>query len=68
MRHTKFMDRIPSFINELRVVEIDGIDLCPCAGTHVASTSDIDPIVITNVKSNGAGKFRITYQFENENI
>ena len=68
MRHTKFMDRIPSFINELRVVEIEGIDLCPCAGTHVASTSDIDPIVITNVKSKGAGKFRITYQFENENI
>ena len=66
MRHTKFMDRIPSSIPTLRVVEIQGIDLCPCAGTHVGNTDDVESIVITNVKSKGAGKFRITYQFENE--
>ena len=66
MRHTKFMDRIRSSIPTLRVVEIQGIDLCPCAGTHVGNTDDVESIVITNVKSKGAGKFRITYQFENE--
>lgn len=66
MRHTNFMERIPSSITELRVVEIEGIDLCPCAGTHVGSTNDLEPIVITSVKSKGAGKFRITYRFENE--
>ena len=66
MRHTKFMSRIPTSIPTLRVVEIQGIDLCPCAGTHVENTDDVEPIVITNVKSKGAGKFRITYQFENE--
>jgi misacylated tRNA(Ala) deacylase len=60
------MDRIPSSIPTLRVVEIQGIDLCPCAGTHVENTDDVESIVITNVKSKGAGKFRITYQFENE--
>ena len=66
MRHTKFMSRIPTSIPTLRVVEIQGIDLCPCAGTHVENTDDVEPITITNVKSKGAGKFRITYQFENE--
>jgi misacylated tRNA(Ala) deacylase len=65
MRHTKFMDRIPSSIPTLRVVEVQGIDLCPCAGTHVANTDVVEPITITNVRSKGAGKFRITYQFEN---
>jgi len=66
MRHTKFMHRIPSSIPKLRVVEVQGIDLCPCAGTHVSNTRDVDSIAITGVKSKGAGKFRITYQFENE--
>ena len=66
MRHTKFMHRIPSSIPTLRVVEVQGVDLCPCAGTHVSNTRDVDSIVITGVKSKGAGKFRITYQVENE--
>ena len=66
MRHTKFMDRIPSSIPSLRVVEVDGVDLCPCAGTHVSNTLDLESISITNVKSKGAGKYRITYQFESE--
>ncbi len=62
MRHTKFMDRIPSSIEYLRVVEIDNIDLCPCGGTHVSNTSDISDITITNSRSKGAGKLRITYE------
>ena len=66
MRHTKFMDRIPRSVPSLRVVEVDGVDLCPCAGTHVSNTLDLESISITNVKSKGAGKYRITYQFESE--
>jgi|TARA_B100001250_G_scaffold136812_3_gene117158 misacylated tRNA(Ala) deacylase len=62
MRHTKFMDRIPSSIEYLRVVEIEDIDLCPCGGTHVSNTSDISDITITNSRSKGAGKLRITYE------
>ena len=44
MRHTKFMDRIPKSISNLRVVEVEGVDLCPCAGTHVDNTSNIPNI------------------------
>ena len=61
MRHTNFMDRIPSSINILRVVEIEDIDLCPCGGTHVSNISQIPNITIDNVKSKGAGKLRVTY-------
>ena len=61
MRHTNFMDRIPSSINMLRVVEIEDIDLCPCGGTHVGNISEIPNITIENVKSKGAGKLRVSY-------
>ena len=65
MRHTKFMDRIPDAVKELRVVEIVGVDLCPCGGTHVDNTSKLDEMSITNVKSKGAGKLRISYSLNN---
>ena len=61
MRHTNFMDRIPSSISILRVVEIEDIDLCPCGGTHVGNISEIPNITIENVKSKGAGKLRVSY-------
>ncbi|MDE0953699.1 MAG: alanyl-tRNA editing protein [Candidatus Poseidoniales archaeon] len=65
MRHTKFMDRIPSSITKLRVVEIVDIDLCPCGGTHVDNTSKLNEMTITNVKSKGSGKLRLSYELSN---
>ena len=65
MRHTKFMDRIPASITELRVVEIADIDLCPCGGTHVGNTSELNLMNITNVKSKGSGKLRLSYNLNN---
>tara|TARA_B100001765_G_scaffold55796_1_gene33094 strand:- start:36 stop:554 length:519 start_codon:yes stop_codon:yes gene_type:complete len=64
MRHTKFMHRIPSSITELRVVEIEGIDLCPCAGTHVSNTSMIPQIKFLGKKNKGKGRIRFSYIFE----
>ena len=65
MRHTKFMDRIPTSVKKLRVVEIVDVDLCPCGGTHVDNTSKLSEMNITNVKSKGAGKLRISYSLNN---
>jgi misacylated tRNA(Ala) deacylase len=62
---TKFMDRIPASITELRVVEISDIDLCPCGGTHVDNTSKLNHMNITNVKSKGSGKLRLSYNLNN---
>ena len=61
MRHTKFLDRIPSSVDILRVVEIEDIDLCPCGGTHVSNVGEIPSIGIESVRSKGSGKLRITY-------
>lgn len=61
MRHTNFLDRIPESITELRVVEIEDIDLCPCGGTHVSTIGSLNNLKIINVKSKGAGKLRISY-------
>ena len=55
------LDIIPKNIDELRVITIDGIDICPCAGTHVGNTNEIGHIQISKVKSKGAGKLRVEY-------
>lgn len=65
MRHTKFMDRIPSSVKELRVVEVEDIDLCPCAGTHVDNTAKIPFIEYVGKKNKGKGRIRFSYTFEN---
>ena len=63
------MDLIPSFINELRVVKIgDGLDLCPCAGTHISNISEIGEISIIGKKSKGKGTQRITYELSNSDL
>ena len=59
------MDRIPTSVKKLRVVEIVDVDLCPCGGTHVDNTSKLSEMNITNVKSKGAGKLRISYSLNN---
>ena len=64
MRHTKFMHRIPSSITHLRVVEVEGIDLCPCAGTHVSNTSQIPLVRYLGKKNKGKGRLRVSYDFE----
>ena len=63
MRHTKFMERIPSSISNLRVVEVEGIDLCPCAGTHVDNTASIPNIEFVSKKNKGKGRIRFSYTF-----
>ena len=63
MRHTKFMDRIPKSISNLRVVEVEGVDLCPCAGTQVDNTSNIPNIQFLAKKNKGKGRIRFSYSF-----
>jgi len=48
------LDLLPKFITKLRIVEIQGFDICPCAGTHVRNTSEIPKI--NNIKRETKGK------------
>ena len=62
MRHTKFLHKIPGDI--LRVVEIEGVDLCPCAGTHVSNTSIIPTLRYIGKKNKGKGRLRLAFEFD----
>ncbi len=55
------LSRMPKNIEIFRTISIGQIDVCPCAGTHVADTTQIPEIEITKVKSKGSGKLRIEY-------
>ena len=62
------MNLIPKFIDQLRVVQIgDGVDLCPCAGTHISNIREIGEISILSKKSKGKGTQRIKYELSPTN-
>lgn len=50
---------LPSGISEVRTLEIVGLDLQADGGTHVANTSEVGPLRITDYKSKGANNKRI---------
>ena len=58
------LDLLPKFITKLRIVEIEGFDICPCAGTHVKNTNEIPKINKTKKESKGKDTDRIIYSFE----
>ncbi|MCK5016620.1 MAG: alanyl-tRNA editing protein [Candidatus Peribacteraceae bacterium] len=62
-RRTLFA-RIPEFIKDIRVVEIEGIDKVPCGGTHVANTEELGHIVITKVKNKGSKTYRVRFELK----
>ena len=55
------LDLLPKFITKLRIVEIEGFDVCPCAGTHVKNTSEIPKIDKIKKETKGKDKTRIIY-------
>ena len=57
------LDLLPKFISMLRIVEIEGFDVCPCAGTHVKNTSDLSSIQIIKKERKGKDKERLVYTF-----
>jgi misacylated tRNA(Ala) deacylase len=44
---------IPESVQQIRTVELVGLDLQACGGTHLANTREIGPIRVTNYKSKG---------------
>ena len=58
------LDLLPKFVKKLRLIEIEGFDICPCAGTHVQNTNELPQIKIIKKESKGADKERIVYTFK----
>jgi misacylated tRNA(Ala) deacylase len=56
------LDLLPKSVHELRVVKVQEFDVCPCAGTHVRSLSEIGGIKIVKKENKGKDRERITYE------
>ena len=54
----------PRGTGRVRLVNFGEIDLQPCGGTHVASTSEIGPVRIQKVEKKGKMNRRIIVVFE----
>jgi misacylated tRNA(Ala) deacylase len=47
----------------VRVLEIEGVDLQPCGGTHVADTREIGRLAVVKIRSEGARNRRVVLGF-----
>ena len=56
------LDLLPKSVKELRIVKIEEFDVCPCAGTHVRSLTEIGKLKITKRENKGKDRERITYE------
>jgi Ser-tRNA(Ala) deacylase AlaX len=48
----------------VRLLEIGGVDLQPCGGTHVANTSEIGALVVRKIEKKSASTRRVVLAFK----
>jgi misacylated tRNA(Ala) deacylase len=53
----------PRGLGRVRVIDIEGVDLQPCGGTHVANTADIGAVVVTKIEKKSAMTRRVVLGF-----
>jgi misacylated tRNA(Ala) deacylase len=53
----------PSGAGRVRLVEIAGVDLQPCGGTHVRNTAEIGPVAVTKIENKGKQNRRVILAF-----
>lgn len=53
----------PRGTGSIRLVEIEGLDLQPCGGTHVRRTGEIGPMRVTNIEKKGRQNRRVRIAF-----
>ena len=53
----------PSGTGRVRLMEVAGVDLQPCGGTHVRNTREIGPVVVTKIESKGKQNRRVILAF-----
>ncbi len=49
---------------KVRLLEIEGVDLQPCGGTHVASTAEIGKVRVSKIEKKGRQNRRVNVVFE----
>lgn len=53
----------PRGLGRVRVLEIEGVDLQPCGGTHVANTAHVGAVVVTKIEKKSAQTRRVVLGF-----
>jgi misacylated tRNA(Ala) deacylase len=53
----------PRGMGRLRVIDIAGVDLQPCGGTHVANTAEIGDVIVTKIEKKSAMTRRVVLGF-----
>jgi misacylated tRNA(Ala) deacylase len=53
----------PSGQGRVRLLEIEGVDLQPCGGTHVSRTGEIGPVQVVKIESKGKQNRRVNIAF-----
>jgi misacylated tRNA(Ala) deacylase len=57
--------RLPESVQEIRVIEIENFDKCPCGGTHIDNLKELRHIKIIKTENKGSGKTRVSFEFIN---
>lgn len=53
----------PRGLGTVRVIDVAGVDLQPCGGTHVANTAEIGPVIVTKIEKKSAKTRRVVLGF-----
>jgi len=53
----------PMVQGRVRIIDIPGVDLQPCGGTHLARTGEIGPVDVTKIENKGRQNRRIVVAF-----
>ena len=53
----------PMGTGRVRLLEVDGVDLQPCGGTHVARTGEIGTVEVTKIENKGRQNRRVNIAF-----
>ena len=53
----------PRGLGRVRVLEVEGVDLQPCGGTHVSNTRDVGDVVVTKIEKKSAMTRRVVLGF-----
>lgn len=64
-KRLRLFNQLPNFVKRIRIVDVTGIDIDPCAGTHVKNTSEIGHINIRQTINKGKEKTRIVFELAN---
>jgi misacylated tRNA(Ala) deacylase len=50
-------------MGQVRLMEIAGVDLQPCGGTHIRNTAEIGAVAVTKVENKGKQNRRVILAF-----